>query len=82
MRESLTLTAIYEPVEDGWVQARLAELPGVITAAPSRPEAEAMLLDALREFLLSFVDARQDDRPLDPDATSGSVTVSLATPAA
>ena len=50
----VSLTAIYEPVEDGWVQARIREMPGVITAAPTRAEAEDMLLDALREFLLSF----------------------------
>ncbi|HKR52320.1 MAG TPA: hypothetical protein VJT72_22630 [Pseudonocardiaceae bacterium] len=35
MSELVTFTAIYEPVEDGWVQARLAKIPGVITAAPT-----------------------------------------------
>jgi len=54
MAESLSLTAIYEPVEEGWVQARLQEIPGVITAAPTADKAREMLLDALREFLLSF----------------------------
>ena len=54
MDREVSLTAIYEPVEDGWVQARIREMPGVITAAPTRAEAEDMLLDALREFLLSF----------------------------
>jgi predicted RNase H-like HicB family nuclease len=54
MDREVSLTAVYEPVEDGWVQARIREMPGVITAAPTRAEAEAMLLDALREFLLSF----------------------------
>jgi hypothetical protein len=55
-RELLHLTPVFEQVEGGWVQAGLVELPGVITAAPSREEAQAMLLDALREFLLSFGD--------------------------
>lgn len=50
----ISVTAIYETVEQGWTQARIAEIPGVITAAPSRQEAEEMLLDALREYLLSF----------------------------
>jgi predicted RNase H-like HicB family nuclease len=50
----MRLTAIYEPVEDGWTQARLAELPAVITAAPSRDEARELLVDALREYLLSL----------------------------
>ncbi len=50
----LTWTAVFEPVEDGWVQARIEELPGVITAAPSADEAKELLLDALREYLASF----------------------------
>lgn len=54
--QSLTLTAIFEPVEGGWVQARLRELPEVITAAPSHDEAREMLADALREYLLSLAD--------------------------
>jgi predicted RNase H-like HicB family nuclease len=53
MATPVRLTAIYEPVEDGWVQARVKELPGVITAAPSLDEAKAMLEDALREYLLA-----------------------------
>ncbi|MDQ3914181.1 MAG: hypothetical protein M3323_02455 [Actinomycetota bacterium] len=54
MDRRVSLTAVYEPVEDGWIQARIREMPGVITAAPTRAEAEELLLDALREFLLSF----------------------------
>jgi predicted RNase H-like HicB family nuclease len=65
-RELLHLTPVFEQVEGGWVQAGLVELPGVITAAPSREEAQDMLLDALREFLLSLGDgapatAAEDD---------------------
>ena len=82
MSESVTFTAIYEPVEDGWVQARLAEIPGVSTAAPTRHEAEALLLDALREFLLSFIEQDGEDRPSDSRASSGSVNVSFTVPAA
>ena len=40
MAERVALTAVYEPVEDGWTQARLEELPGAITAAPSPEEAK------------------------------------------
>lgn len=43
------------------MQARIREMPGVITAAPTRAEAEDMLLDALREFLLSFRDDSEND---------------------
>jgi len=52
----LSYTAVFESVEDGWVQARLAELPGVITAAPTQDEAQELLLDALREYLLALVE--------------------------
>jgi predicted RNase H-like HicB family nuclease len=57
MSRQVAFTAVYEDVENGWVQARLLELPGVITAAPSRDEATEMLLDALAEYLRSFADA-------------------------
>lgn len=50
------LTAVYERVEGGWVQARITEIPGVITAAPTRAEAAELLLDALREFWLALPD--------------------------
>jgi predicted RNase H-like HicB family nuclease len=54
MTNKLKLTAIYEPVENGWTQGRLVELPGVITAAPSLAEAKTMLRDALVQYLASF----------------------------
>jgi hypothetical protein len=53
----IPLSIVYEPVEDGWVQARIAELPPVITAAPTRERARELVLDALREYLLSLADA-------------------------
>ncbi len=53
---SLELSIVYEPVENGWTQARIAELPGVITAAPTREGAKELVLDALREYLLSLTD--------------------------
>jgi predicted RNase H-like HicB family nuclease len=54
METKLKLTAIYEPVEGGWTQGRLVELPGVITAAPTLAEAKEGLRDALAEYLASF----------------------------
>ena len=53
---SIPLSILYETVEDGWIQARIEELPAVITAAPTRPEAREQVLDALREYLLSLRD--------------------------
>jgi len=64
----IQLSIIYEPVEAGWTQARIAELPGVITAAPTRAEAKDMVLDALREYLLSFTEAPPDHGEREPVA--------------
>lgn len=64
MAAPLMLTALYEPVEDGWVQARVRELPAVITAAPTRKQARAMLEDAVREYLLAMLDPESADRAL------------------
>ena len=55
MATRIPLTAIYQPVENGWTQARIRELPTVITAAPSLDEALALLPNTLREYLLSLV---------------------------
>ena len=57
MTARIVLTAVYEPVEQGWVQARLAELPAVITAGPTLDAARELLADALREYLLSLDEA-------------------------
>jgi predicted RNase H-like HicB family nuclease len=54
MTTRLTFTAVYEPVENGWMQARIEELPAVITAAPTLAEAKELLVDALHEYLLSL----------------------------
>ena len=50
----ISLTAVYEPIDGGWTQARIEELPGVITAGATLEEAKDLLLDALREYLLSL----------------------------
>jgi predicted RNase H-like HicB family nuclease len=52
---TLDLTAVYETVDDGWVQARIEELPEVITAGRTRKDAEQLLLDALSEYLASLL---------------------------
>ncbi len=54
MSTRIFLTAVYEPVENGWTQARIEELPAVITAGPTIEDAKELLLDALREYLLSL----------------------------
>lgn len=57
--EEIALTVVYEPVEGGWVQARIAELPAVITAGRDHDEARDLVLDALREYLAANATAPQ-----------------------
>jgi predicted RNase H-like HicB family nuclease len=71
MAARVSFTAVYEPVENGWVQAHLAELPGVITAAPTQAEAKELLADALREYLLALGEAEAGVAPTPP---AGSTT--------
>jgi predicted RNase H-like HicB family nuclease len=56
MSDSLTLTAVFTPDEDGWTMAQLAEWPAVVTCALTVEEARAMLLDAAREMIASYRD--------------------------
>lgn len=51
--EELTLTVVYESVDEGWVQARIAELPAVITVGHDKDEARVLVVDSLREYLLA-----------------------------
>jgi predicted RNase H-like HicB family nuclease len=57
--QALTFTARLEPVEDGWIQATIDELPGVITTGRSAEEAKAMLADALHTYLLALGDLEE-----------------------
>ncbi len=72
--ERFELTAVFEPEEDGWFHAYIAELPGVITAGPSLEETKRLLPDALREYLLSF----QDEAPAPAADAPGVKRVPLA----
>jgi hypothetical protein len=65
---SLQLSIIYEAVENGWTQARIAEYPPVITAEPTREGAKELVLDALREYLLSLAEEPQGDGEREPVA--------------
>lgn len=64
---TLTWTAVFDEVENGWIQGRIIQVPGVITAAPTLAEARANIVDALLEYLASL--AEPSDEPLDtPDS--------------
>jgi predicted RNase H-like HicB family nuclease len=52
MSETLRLTITYdEPDEDGWIVARVIEVPGAISQGRTREEARENVLDALRLML-------------------------------
>ncbi len=76
MATSFELTALFEHVENGWVQARILEIPGVITAAPSADEAKEMLGDALREYLLALGDLEQP-APVNTEADRFRVGITI-----
>lgn len=69
---TLTWTAVFDTVESGWVQARIAELPGVITVAPTIDEAKADLIDALHEYLASLAEPLDDN-----DASASAIRESV-----
>src|SRR6266581_4056155 len=57
MSDKLRLTITYEePDEEGWVVARVLEVPGAISQGRTREEARENVLDALRVMLLPDAD--------------------------
>ncbi len=76
MVQALTFTARLEPVEDGWTQATIDELPGVVTAGRSAQEAREMLADALHTYLLALGELEDGaDRPHRGDTEPLHITV-------
>ncbi len=70
MAESLTLTAVFTPDENGWTMAQLAEWPAVVTCAPTLDEAREMLVDAAREMVASYREAICRQLAIPPPAGS------------
>jgi len=68
----ISLSIVYEPVEHGWVQARIEGIPEVITAGRTKDEARELVLDALREYLAAIrgkgdaADRERVDLAVDP----------------
>jgi predicted RNase H-like HicB family nuclease len=54
--DRLRLTAVFEPDEDGWINAHVLELPGANTCARTIDEAKELLADAVRELVASYAD--------------------------
>jgi predicted RNase H-like HicB family nuclease len=52
MSDTLRLTITYdEPDEDGWIVARVLEVPGALSQGRTREEARENVVDALRLML-------------------------------
>jgi predicted RNase H-like HicB family nuclease len=56
MAQTLILTPLYEPAENGWTDASIRELPAVVTCAPPGEDIREWLADALREYCLALQD--------------------------
>jgi len=76
MSEPLELTVVYEEGEDGYVLARVREVPAAISQGRTHEEARENVIDALRELVLSYL---EDDEPgaLPEGATTEPVRVTL-----
>ncbi len=74
--KNMTLTAVFEPAEGGWTQARILETPAVITASGTPEKAKEMLLDALREYFLSLQEEASGDE-LSTGSQSTRLEISL-----
>ena len=71
-------TVVYEEIEDGWVMARVPELPGAVTQGKDREETREMIKEAVELLLESY-------RANAASTTAGSaiwetVTVDVTTP--
>jgi predicted RNase H-like HicB family nuclease len=61
----ISVSIVYEPVESGWVQARIEGIPQVITAGRTKDEARELVIDALREYLASIGNGDADRERVD-----------------
>jgi predicted RNase H-like HicB family nuclease len=51
MVDTLNLTIVYEPDEDGWIMVSIPEVPGVLSQGRTREEARENVIDALALML-------------------------------
>ena len=77
MSESLQLTVVYEEGEDGYILARVREVPAAISQGRTQEEARDNVLDALRELVLSYLEEGESS-PLPEGATVEPVRITLA----
>ena len=73
MSDSLHVTIVYEPDEDGWIVASVPEVPGAHSQGRTREEARANVIDALRGIL----ELRFGQHPSPAEAAPDSESVEL-----
>jgi predicted RNase H-like HicB family nuclease len=56
-------TVLYQPIEDGWVMARVPELPGAVTQGRDLSEARMMIKEAVELLLESYRENAAKDVP-------------------
>jgi predicted RNase H-like HicB family nuclease len=76
MANSLTLTAVFTPDENGWTMAQLAEWPAVVTCGRTIEDAREMLLDAAQEMIASYRDEGRE--PPIGGGRAEQITINLA----
>jgi predicted RNase H-like HicB family nuclease len=73
MSERLRLTIVFEePDEDGWIVARIIEVPGAMSQGRTRDEARENVMDALRLML-----SPDDDDPSVADGRSEPLELTM-----
>jgi predicted RNase H-like HicB family nuclease len=56
-------TAVYTPIEDGWIMAQVPELPGAVTQGHDMNEAREMIQEAVELLLQSYRENAAKDAP-------------------
>ena len=74
MAHRLRLTVQYEDGQDGWIIARVRELPAAMSQGRTRQEARDNVLDALQELAMSYLGGEAAPRERD-DSESLEVTI-------
>ena len=68
-------TAVYEPTDDGWIFARVLEVPGAFTQGRDMEEARDMLRDALLLMLETNRDQAEKELEGRKDVTRETLRV-------
>jgi predicted RNase H-like HicB family nuclease len=71
-------SVVYQTIEDGWIMARVPELPGAVTQGKDIAEAREMIKEAVKLLIESYRENAMKDAP----GTAIWETLSIDVPAA